>query len=376
MPIATAFKSGRRKLAVEAGKKKIMKPKVETKKEKAMSIFEEGLPSNFRDHDMKRRQVLRRLKTRTAKNAVLALLQTETECLARRNPAGAPKKGWDELTLSRKQVLVREMRKGFDGKLRQVSKQFMSELHRSEVHSLRVKYDVILKSGDVLEGGFEIRKEKKDYDFEKIRVCRVSKATTVSKEMKKEQKKKKGFQVLAELAKSSVSKRVLQDILWAADGELKACFLDKLQSGIDEEMRGKLPTYPIAEGVDGRWVDPTVLVELVFPSLKKKVNYPTWFVVVFSGDGRKSGKTHGVLLSLKLIVGNTRGNSVSAVYPIAISRGTEKYANLVMMMEKLHKPLQVFYNFVMERERERGGRREKEGKKKEEVSSCYVVRRW
>ena len=76
-----------------------------------------------------------------------------------------------------------------------------------------------------------------------------------------------------------------------------------------------------------------------------KVHCPSWMVVMLLGDGQKSGKNHGVILTLKICVGNVRGNYVSSVYPIAISRGTEKYQNLKMMFQSLREPLQVFFFF-------------------------------
>ena len=326
----------------KARAKRWLKPAtIPKKKEKeqrsSIPVRQEGLPSNYQDFDERNRRYQLQRKARKKQEPV------------RKPNVGPPRKTWKVLSKSRKQALIREMRRGYEGNIKLLSKEFVSEVARIPVQRLRFQYQMVLESGEILGGEFEMTKEKKDYVFEKIRKKKREIEETEEeervKEQKKEKRRQKGFQVLAEVAKSSVSKRVLQDILWASDGDLKNCFLQQLQKEIDEEMQEKLPSHSFEKGVDGQWVDPKQLVDLIFPSMVGKVHCPSWMVVVLSGDGRKSGKNHGVILTLKICVGNARGNYVSSVYPIAISRGTEKYQNLKMMFQSLREPLQVFFFF-------------------------------
>jgi hypothetical protein len=324
-----------------------LKPRSPSKKKTqtiTVSIFDDGLSKDYRDFEPRKRSyaVRRNASLRSQKILSIVLGGPPKE-------AGAPRKTWTELSHSRKQAILRDMKRGFEGKMRNLSKNFVGEFSQVGVKRLRVQYDMELESGELVAGGFELRREQKDYEYEKIRgpVGRSTESPAEKKKRKKEEKKAKkerlGYQVLAELAKSSTSQRVLQDLLWAQEGDLRKCFLDKLQEGIDEEMHRKLPTRMFARGVDGRWIHPRVLVELVLPILLGKVHCPSWLVIVLSGDGRKSGSTHGVVITLKICVGNARGTWETAVYPIAISRGTEKYANLKLMLDMLRGPLKVVF---------------------------------
>ena len=109
------------------------------------------------------------------------------------------------------------MQRGYEGNIKLLSKEFMSEVARIPVQRLRFQYQMVLESGEILGGEFEMTKEKKDYVFEKIRKKKRKIEETEEeervKEQKKEKRRQKSFQILAEVAKSSVSKRVLQDIL-------------------------------------------------------------------------------------------------------------------------------------------------------------------
>jgi hypothetical protein len=177
-----------------------------------------------------------------------------------------------------------------------------------------VKFEVKFKSGEQQSGGF-VYLEDKDYEYEEIRKPSLKDRLgnkCDERKAKNNRTRKSGFQVLAELAKSSMSQRLFQDVLWAQGGDLRASFLGKLQKEIDIEMGEKLPLKDFGPGVDGRWIDCWTLVELILPSLLKKMN------LVLSGDGRTSGNISGVVMTLKIVVMNQKGKYVSGIYLIVI----------------------------------------------------------
>ena len=108
------------------------------------------------------------------------------------------------------------------------------------------------------------------------------------------------MKVLYTYTTSSMSSRLLQDVLQATGGDIKSCFVKKLAKEVDERMAESLSIHLIVgEGVDGCWIDPLQLLNAVLPSYdwKGRENVK----VVLSGDGRKSGKNQGVIVTLKVL---------------------------------------------------------------------------
>lgn len=109
--------------------------------------------------------------------------------------------------------------------------------------------------------------------------------------------------------------------------------MKSLATTIDAKLAEQIPIHQVMHDVDAHYVDPVALLSIVLPTLHFPHN--ELIRVVLSGDGRKSGKNYGVILTLK-IMGD---GGEEKVYPIAIGRGTENYDNIKLLLGKLHQPL-------------------------------------
>ena len=81
--------------------------------------------------------------------------------LVRKPNVGPPRKTWKVLSKSRKQALICEMWRRYERNIKLLSKEFVSEVARIPVQRLRFQYQMVLESGEILGGEFEMMKEKK-----------------------------------------------------------------------------------------------------------------------------------------------------------------------------------------------------------------------
>lgn len=126
--------------------------------------------------------------------------------------------------------------------------------------------------------------------------------TTKSKEILMKSKDIELHHVLYTYVSHFLSTRSLQGILHVVRGATKAFLIQCLKKEVREEMLEKIPIKSIRNGVDAAFLDPLALLELIVLSFDWEIVPENVVKIVYSGDGRKSGKKQSVMLSVKVVV--------------------------------------------------------------------------